>query len=282
MKTAVILGAGQMGQAARRLLNRNKIALAAFGDNSPQKWNREAVPPVLPLAEALALRPEIAIVGVLDEERSAQLTEQARKLGFEGAFLRMSDAAEQIDVRAATMRRISARLRAEEIPGALAELGVYRGDFAWQLNEEFPERKLYLFDTFEGFDARDVAAEREKSSSRAQTGDFADTGLQAVLGRMPHGEKIIVRRGYFPETAEGLEETFALVSLDADLYAPTLAGLRWFYPRMARGGMILLHDYNSSQFDGVRRAVKEYEDEAERLALVPLCDLHGTAVIVKP
>ena len=45
--------------------------------------------------------------------------------------------------------------------------------------------------------------------------------------------------------------------------------------------MILLHDYNSSQFDGVRRAVKEYEDEAERLALVPLCDLHGTAVIVK-
>ena len=93
MKTAVILGAGQMGQAARRLLNRNKIALAAFGDNSPQKWNREAVPPVLPLAEALALRPEIAIVGVLDEERSAQLTEQARKLGFEGAFLRMSDAA---------------------------------------------------------------------------------------------------------------------------------------------------------------------------------------------
>ena len=138
MKTAVILGAGQMGQAARRLLNRNKIALAAFGDNSPQKWNREAVPPVLPLAEALALRPEIAIVGVLDEERSAQLTEQARKLGFEGAFLRMSDAAEQIDVRAATMRRISARLRAEKIPGALAELGVYRGDFAWQLNEEFP------------------------------------------------------------------------------------------------------------------------------------------------
>ena len=114
MKTAVILGAGQMGQAARRLLNRNKIALAAFGDNSPQKWNREAVPPVLPLAEALALRPEIAIVGVLDEERSAQLTEQARKLGFEGAFLRMSDAAEQIDVRAATMRRISARLRAEK------------------------------------------------------------------------------------------------------------------------------------------------------------------------
>ena len=90
-----------------------------------------------------------------------------------------------------------------------------------------------------------------------------------------------MRRGYFPETAEGLEETFALVSLDADLYAPTLAGLRWFYPRMARGGMILLHDYNSSQFDGVRRAVKEYEDEAERLALVPLCDLHGTAVIVK-
>lgn len=282
MKKAVVLGAGQMGRAALNLLNRNRVDVLAFGDNSPNAWNRDAEPPVLPVSDALALVPDVALLGVLDGERARQLTEQARGLGFAGEILPISRAAEYADVRAATLRRIAARLREENIPGALAELGVYRGDFAWQMNALFPERKLYLFDTFEGFDARDVSAEREKSGANAQPNDFADTSVEAVLARLPHREAASVRRGYFPETAEGLEERFALVSLDADLYAPTLAGLRWFYPRMSRGGVILLHDYNSSRFCGVKKAVADYEAENGRLPLVPLCDLHGTAAIVRP
>jgi O-methyltransferase len=35
--------------------------------------------------------------------------------------------------------------------GEVAELGVYRGDFASIINALFPDRKLYLFDTFRGF-----------------------------------------------------------------------------------------------------------------------------------
>jgi hypothetical protein len=44
-------------------------------------------------------------------------------------------------------------------PGALAELGVYKGNSAKILHLASPMRKLYLFDTFEGFDARDVNTE---------------------------------------------------------------------------------------------------------------------------
>jgi len=46
----------------------------------------------------------------------------------------------------------------EGIPGSLAELGVYRGTTAKLLHALFPGRTLWLFDTFEGFDPRDLAA----------------------------------------------------------------------------------------------------------------------------
>ncbi|MEI3169120.1 MAG: TylF/MycF/NovP-related O-methyltransferase [Lachnospiraceae bacterium] len=52
------------------------------------------------------------------------------------------------------------RIKEQDIPGSIAELGVYRGDIAWQLNALFPERELLLFDTFQGFDAKDVKTEK--------------------------------------------------------------------------------------------------------------------------
>ncbi len=88
---------------------------------------------------------------------------------------------------------------------------------------------------------------------------------------------------YHKDTASGLENiSFAFISLDADLYAPILSGLTYFYPRLSSGGMMLLHDYNNSRFRGAHQAVEDYEKTNETLSLVPLCDMHGSAVIIKP
>ncbi|MFR2694646.1 MAG: hypothetical protein ACLTBV_32915 [Enterocloster bolteae] len=90
-------------------------------------------------------------------------------------------------------------------------------------------------------------------------------------------------RGYFPDTAAGLEqERFCLVSLDADLYAPILSGLVFSTASSPCRHAVLLHDYNNERFRGARQAVEEFEKQYGRLCLVPLCDLHGSAVIVKP
>lgn len=283
METVVILGAGQMGRAARNLLNMNNMELVAIGDNDSRKWDYDTEIQILPIAEALMTQPDCVLIGVIDEERAGQMERQTLALGYRGRVLTLSDVYTLFDVRGATFRRIADRVEATNVPGSIAELGTYRGDFAWQMNARFPKRTLYLFDTFEGFDARDIAAERRKSQSKAQTHDFGDTFEADVLARMPYEKSVVIRKGFFPETARGLEsERYAAVSLDVDLYAPTLAGLQYFYPRLSEGGTIILHDYNSLRFDGVRRAAADYEQEYGRLDLIPLSDLHGTAIIVKP
>lgn len=283
MNTAVILGAGMMGRAARNLLNLNNIDLVAIGDNNRAKWDYSSEIQILPVEEALQAEPDIVLICVLDDERAGQLTEQARLAGYRGRIVTLADIYELFDLRGATFRRFAERVDERNVAGALAELGTYRGDFAWQMNERFPSRTLYLFDTFTGFDARDVSVEQRVSATSARSRDFSGTSAEDVLARMPYDRSVVIRKGYFPETTEGLgDERFALVSIDVDLYAPTLAGLEFFWPRMSPGGAILLHDYNSLQFDGVRKAVHAFEAEHGPLPLLPLSDLHGTAVILRP
>jgi len=60
---------------------------------------------------------------------------------------------------------------------------VYKGDFARLINEALPDRKLYLFDTFEGFDDRDVIVDKEKGFSKGDQ-DFSDTSVERVISKM--------------------------------------------------------------------------------------------------
>ena len=284
MKTIIILGAGQFGRTARLLLNTSQLKLLAYGDNNSALWDTvlDGIP-VCSVEQAAAMSPDLMLIGVTDRKRTGALRHQALQAGFQGDFLLLGDLYTYFDIRSATLLRLADRILQKQIPGAAAELGVYKGELAWKLNALFPDRPLYLFDTFEGFDARDIAAETSAGYSRSAKGDFSDTSAEAVLARLPHPEQAVIRKGFFPETASGLSDVrYAFVSLDADLYAPILAGLEYFYPRLNPGGVILLHDYNNGRFRGARQAVEDYEAARQNLPLVPLCDLHGTAVILRP
>src|ERR1022692_3821606 len=68
-------------------------------------------------------------------------------------------------IRLSTLELVSHEINRKNLEGSVAELGVYKGKFARYINQYFPKRSLYLFDTFEGFDNRDVVAEKENKFS---------------------------------------------------------------------------------------------------------------------
>src|SRR6187402_3528402 len=77
---------------------------------------------------------------------------------------RVLDITDRMDfVRLATLELVAHDIYRENIPGDTAEVGVYRGEFALKINAAFPDRKLYLFDTFEGFHDEDKSFDKAKS-----------------------------------------------------------------------------------------------------------------------
>ena len=176
-------------------------------------------------------------------------------------------------VRLATLELLCKRLK--DIPGAVAELGVYRGFFARCMQMLLPERKLYLFDSFEGFREDDGASESFQAA-------HVNTAADKVLSIMPNPQNVIVKPGFFPESLNGMEEIFCLVSLDVDFEQTTLDGLRYFWPRIARGGYLLLHDWGSPKLPGVAEALRNFEEEfGQTIPAIPLCDVGGTLVLCK-
>ncbi len=168
------------------------------------------------------------------------------------------------------------RLKRENIKGVFAEVGVYKGETAAIIHLMDSSRPLHLFDTFEGFAEDDL--KEEKSLNHPV--DFSDTSVSAVKDFIDGNENIHFHQGYFPETTAGLpDQTFAFVNIDADLYKPTLAALQFFYPRMAHGGVIFVHDYNHN-WEGARKAVDEFVATIPEVPF-PVADWQGSVVITK-
>lgn len=163
---------------------------------------------------------------------------------------------------------------------AVAEGGVYRGEFAAKINRNFPNSKLYLFDTFEGFDERDIRLEKDNLFSNSETGYFSNTSVDLVMSKMEHPDLVEIHKGYFPDSAKDVTDKFCFVNLDFDLYKPILEGLRFFYPQMVRGSIILVHDYYHAGLSGVKNAIDDYESErGESLIKMPIGDNQSIALI---
>ncbi|SDH92263.1 Macrocin-O-methyltransferase (TylF) [Pseudobutyrivibrio sp. 49] len=166
------------------------------------------------------------------------------------------------DRRVGALSAVAKRIYMDGIQGAVCEAGVYRGDFAKYINILFPDRKLYLFDTFEGFDKNSVDRTKDNSEETDSWIDLLnDTSVDYVMSRMRYPNKVIIKKGLFPDSADGMEERFAFVNLDMDLYKPIYEGLIYFWDRLNIGGCIFVHDYTI--WEGAKKAVKDFSSEKE-------------------
>ena len=170
------------------------------------------------------------------------------------------------------------RLKNTKVQGSFAELGVYKGDSAKVLHLMDPTREFHLFDTFEGFQQKDLEIETGKAATYTPH-NFADTSIERVKQKLV-SDKFIFHKGYFPETTnDTVNEKFALVNMDVDLYNPTKAGLEFFYPRLSPGGVIIVHDYNPD-WPGIMKAVDNFAKTIS-IPIVPLNDTDSSVMLFK-
>jgi len=147
-----------------------------------------------------------------------------------------------------------------KIKGDIAEVGVYKGGSAKLICEAKGKRSLHLFDTFEGLPDPGESdfghSKRLKRSRKYKKGEYKGS-LEEVKTKLQKYPNVFFYKGLFPATAKPIEhKVFSFVNLDVDLYKSTMDALKFFYPKLSRGGIIISHDYNYAA--GVTTAFDEF------------------------
>ena len=299
MKTILLAGLDNCVFSATDFINPKENKIIGIATEIKEAWNvydesgkiKEDIDelPILPFEAAIALEPDCIVMVANTKEDENALTHLICRTGYRGEVVSLFSVSQTISAKTAALRRLARRLDDLGIEGAAADLGTGRGDIAWQMNAMMPERKLYLFDTFSGYDKRDTDREHELDLSDAAPGDCGLTQdekahfRERLLGRMPYENMVEIREGWFPETAFSLDdEHYALVHIDTGLYAPTYSGIQYFFPRMSKGGIILVSGYRNGKTQSVYRAVCDLEAKYGAFLITPLCDPDGTVCITRP
>lgn len=154
----------------------------------------------------------------------------------------------------------------KDLVGDMAEVGVFRGGSAKLICEAKGDKKLHLFDTFEGL-PQVSDKDTHFGINFWKKNQFNNTTVELVKNYLSSYQNVFFNKGRFPETTGSVTNSkFSFVHLDVDLYQSTLDCLNFFYPRMVLGGIILTHDYHTN---GVKNAFKEFFN-GKKVSLIEL------------
>ena len=161
------------------------------------------------------------------------------------------------------------------LPGDFVECGVWKGGSSMVaalslIQAGQTERGVWLYDTFEGMsepEDGDVDYSGLSARGRMQRDGYEHPGqwchgpLETVQNAMAltgyPTDRVRFVQGKVEDTLPGtLPEQIAVLRLDTDWYASTKHELEHLFPRLVRGGVLLIDDYGHWQ--GCRRAVDEY------------------------
>ena len=186
---------------------------------------------------------------------------------------------------------------AARVPGALVECGVWRGGSMMAVALTLQrlgatDRDLYLFDTYTG---------RTEPTAEDVDSAYDGFGLKAMWNRRRRGEMnwigvpkeevaaAMAETGYPAERIHLVEgpveqtvpaqapERIALLRLDTDWYQSTRHEMEHLYPRLERGGVLVLDDYG--HYEGARRAVDEHLAATGEQLLLNRIDYTGRIAI---
>jgi len=165
------------------------------------------------------------------------------------------------------------------IPGTIVECGVWRGGSIMAAIKTLQslgnsDKEFYLFDTFEGmtkptnldidFQGRKASEELQHSSKDDQKSIWARVPMEQVQSSVYSTgydvDKIHFVKGKVEETLpDKAPNTISLLRLDTDWYESTKHELIHLFPKLSRGGIIIIDDYG--HFEGAKKAVDDYFSE---------------------
>ena len=187
-----------------------------------------------------------------------------------------------------------------QIPGAIVECGVWRGGSMMAAAKTLKaigdtSRELYLYDTYEGMSppteadvSHDGRSAKDQLDEGLPPGDDRSIwcyapieGVQQALELTGYPkERMHFVQGKVEETIPRIApENIALLRLDTDWYESTKHELEQLYPRLARGGVLIIDDYG--HWKGSRQATDEYIAANPNFGLLNRVDYTGR-LVVKP
>jgi O-methyltransferase len=160
---------------------------------------------------------------------------------------------------------VAAVLR-DRISGDLIETGVWRGGCtilmkAVLARHGVTDRTVWVADSFEGLPVPVHNLDRVRNSYNLSGFDYLAVSVDDVranferFGLLDEGVQFL--KGWFAETLTTSRiERLAVLRLDGDMYESTRDALGPLYPKVSRGGFVIVDDYYS--WPGCRHAVDEY------------------------
>lgn len=132
-----------------------------------------------------------------------------------------------------------AAAHANKLEGIFVECGVYRGATALSVLRYTKTKKpFYLLDTFSGMPEKYASTKEFKKYGSLYSDTYGEVRERFALYPNVH-----LVRGIVPDTLPAVEGPVAFLHIDLNAAAPEAAALRYFWPRMSRGGVIVFDDY---------------------------------------
>lgn len=170
------------------------------------------------------------------------------------------------------------------VPGDIVEFGCYAGTtslFIRRLLDEKHEsnrRAFHVYDSFEGLpqkgsqDESTVGADFRAGELAVSKKEFLHQFRAANL-RPP-----IVHKGWFNQLTEhNVPKEIAFAYLDGDFYDSIMDSLKLVWPRVAKGGAVLIDDYGREALPGATRAVHDFVGNHP----LSIQNEHNIAIIIK-
>lgn len=157
--------------------------------------------------------------------------------------------------------------RTRNIEGEIAECGVFRGGtlipLASYASQQGIQKTIHGFDSFEGFPdsiVNDLQLGGEHFDCK-RPGGMDETSYELVAGKLKlfRLRNVQLHKGFFEHTLQECSDlNFSFVHLDCDAYNSYLDCMKFFYPRLPPGAVILFDEYNYPEWPGCNKAVDEY------------------------